>query len=92
MIQMLRKESCSGGIDDLSHVKSEDCLSDCLTKHTAKPDNLIKAVETGILPNVDTHPLFRKLLQHRAYLSQWVGNAVCPSWPGLFLARGGPSN
>ena len=72
MIQMLRKEACSGGIDDLSHVRSEDCLSDCLTKHSAKPDNLIKASETGVLPNVDSHPLFRTMLQHRAYLSQWA--------------------
>ena len=72
MIQMLRKEVCSGGIDDLSHARSEDCLSDCLTKHFAKPDNLIKASETGVLPNVDSHPLFRTMLQHRAYLSQWA--------------------
>ena len=28
MIQMLRKEACSGGIDDLAHVRSEDCLGD----------------------------------------------------------------
>ncbi len=32
MIQMLRKEYCSGQIDDLAHVSSADCLSDCLTK------------------------------------------------------------
>ena len=72
MIQMLRKEACSGGIDDLAHVRSEDCLSDCLTKHSAKPDNLIKAVGTGILPNVDVHPSFRGLLKHKAYLSDWA--------------------
>ena len=72
MIQMLRKEACSGGIEDLSHVKSEGCLSDCLTKHSAKPDNLIKASETGVLPNVDSHPLFRTLLQHRAFLGEWA--------------------
>ena len=35
MIQMLRKEACSGGIVDLAHVRSEDCLGDCLTKHSA---------------------------------------------------------
>ena len=71
MIQMLRKEACSGGIEDLAHVRSEDCMSDCLTKHSAKPDNLIKAVVTGMLPNVDVHPAFRSLLKHRAYLSDW---------------------
>ena len=72
MIQMLRKETCSGGIDDLAHVRSEDCLSDCLTKHSARPDNLIKAVETAVLPNVDVHPSFRSLLKHKAYLGDWA--------------------
>jgi hypothetical protein len=47
---MLRKEACSGGIDDLAHVRTAHCLSDCLTKHSAKPGELIKAVETGVLP------------------------------------------
>ena len=72
MIQMLRKESCSGAIDDLAHVKTQDCLADCLTKHSAKPDSLIKAVETGVLPNVDTHPSFRTLMKHKAFLAQWI--------------------
>jgi hypothetical protein len=45
------------------------CLSDCLTKSNAKPDMLVKAVETGVLPRVDTHPPFRELLQHRAFVS-----------------------
>ena len=57
MIQMLRKEACSGAIDDLAHVGTENCLSDCLTKHSAKPDALIRAVEYGTLPSVDTHTL-----------------------------------
>jgi hypothetical protein len=30
MIQMLRKESCSGQIEDLAHVSVADCLSDSL--------------------------------------------------------------
>ena len=34
MIQMLRKEACSGAIADLSHVRTERCLADCLTKAT----------------------------------------------------------
>eukprot|EP00974_Lingulodinium_polyedra_P014370 1392665-Lingulodinium_polyedra.AAC.1 len=38
MIQMLRKESCSGAIGDMAHVRTEVCLADCLTKHSAKPD------------------------------------------------------
>ena len=72
MIQMLRKEACSGAIDDLAHIRTEFCLSDCLTKHSAKPDNLIQAIQTGQLPEADKHPSFRSLMQHRAYLSQWI--------------------
>ena len=72
MIQMLRKEANSGRIDDLAHVVTSDCLSDCLTKHSAKPDALIKAVETGIIPNTDAHPPFRSLLEHKAYLTDWI--------------------
>ena len=55
MINQLRHESCSGSIDDLAHVVSADCMSDCLTKASAKPDALIKAVNTGCLPNIDKH-------------------------------------
>ena len=58
MISMMRKEACSGNLDDLAHAASQDCLSDCLTKHSAKPDNLIKAIDTGVLPSVDMHPNF----------------------------------
>jgi hypothetical protein len=72
MIQMLRKETCSGALDDLAHVRTEHCLSDCLTKHSAKPDNLIHAVETGTLVNCDVHPPFRELLKHKAFLQAWL--------------------
>ena len=65
MINQLRTEACSGSIDDLAHVVTTDCLADCLTKESAKADNLIKAVNTGILPNVDKHPPFRQLMKHR---------------------------
>ena len=71
MIQTLRKESMSGSIDDLAHVKTEDMLADCLTKTSAKPDVLVKAVNHGVLPNVDTHPEFRSLLKHKAFLVAW---------------------
>ena len=72
MIQMLRREANSGRIDDLAHVVTSDCLSDCLTKHSAKPDALVKAVETGIIPNTDSHPPFRSLLEHKAYVTEWI--------------------
>lgn len=71
MIQMLRQESMSGAIADLAHVRTQYMLADCLTKASAKPDNLIQAVESGILPAVDSNPEFRKLLKHKAYLAAW---------------------
>ena len=72
MIQMLRKESSSGSIDDLAHVRTEHCLSDCLTKNSAKPEALQKAVSTGILKTIDEHPPFRSLLKHKAYIASWI--------------------
>ena len=48
MIQMLRKETNNGGIADLAHARTEHCLADCLTKVSVKPDNLVKAVYTGV--------------------------------------------
>ena len=72
MINQLRYESCSGSIDDLAHVISEDCLADCLTKASAKPTALIKTVETSILPNVDRHPPFREMMKdkHKAFYNE----------------------
>ena len=77
LIQMLRKESVSGRIDDLAHVSSADCLSDALTKHSAKPDALIQAVDTGTLKNIDVHPPFRTLLKHKAFfLGKWISGVL----------------
>ena len=72
LIQMLRKESNSGQMHDLAHVRSEDCLADSLTKHSAKADELIKAVLTGNLLRVDAHPPFRTMLQNKAFLVEWL--------------------
>ena len=72
MISMMRKEACSGSIADLAHVSSQNCLSDCLTKASANPDNLIDAVRTGLFPAVDQHPNFRSLMHHKAYLVAWL--------------------
>ena len=74
MINQLRHEALTGSIDDLAHVSSADCLSDCLTKSSAKPDALIKAVNEGQLPNTDKHPPFREMMKphHKAYLLQWL--------------------
>ena len=48
MISMLRKEACSGSIHDRAHIQTKNCLADCLTKASAKADNLITAVQTKI--------------------------------------------
>ena len=78
MINQLRTEALSGQIDDLAHVISVDCMADCLTKASAKADYLLKAINTGVLPNVDKHPPFRELVKgkHQAYetqsLAQWI--------------------
>ena len=40
MISMLRKEACSGSIHDLAHIPTQNCSADCLTKASAKADNL----------------------------------------------------
>ena len=47
MISMLTKEACSGSIHDLGHIPTQNCLADCLTKASAKADNLITAVKSG---------------------------------------------
>ena len=76
LIQMLRRESNSGSIDDLAHVVSQYCLSDALTKHSAKPVELITVVETGVLKQVDLHPPFRSLLKHKDILCHWLCNTL----------------
>ena len=49
MISTLRKKACSGSIHDLAHSPTQNCFVDCLTKASAKADNLITAVQTGEL-------------------------------------------
>ena len=59
----LRKEECSGAIADLAHVRTEHCLSDCLTKRSANPRNLLNSVQTGWLKEIDSHPPFRSMME-----------------------------
>ena len=72
MIQMHRKESFSGAIEDLAHVRSHVCLGDASTKASAKPDALKEAVDTGVLVDVDLHPSVRTLVRYRAFLVEWA--------------------
>ena len=53
LIQMLKDESNTGHLDDLSHIASEYCLADPLTKSTAKPDQLVSSITTGKLEQVE---------------------------------------
>ena len=75
MISSLRSEACSGSMDDLAHVVTDCQMADCLTKDKAKAmEGLKLAVDTGRLPQVDTHPPFRVLMQnkHKAYFTHWL--------------------
>ena len=76
MIQQLRKQSVSGEIQDLAHIRTEHMLADCLTKSSIKPDNLVQAVKTGVLPDVDSQPEFRTLLKHKAYAAAWCAQEL----------------
>ena len=71
MISMLRKETCSRSIDEPAYISTRTCSSDCLTKSSAKADNLITAVIKRRLSEVDVHPNFRTLMEHEAFLSAW---------------------
>ena len=74
MISMLRKEACSGSIHDLAHTPTQNCLADCLTKTSAKADNLITAVRTGRSLDVDIHRIFEHLLEHKTFSCTWCRN------------------
>ena len=82
---LLRKESCSGSIHDLAHNPTQNCLADCLTKASAKADNLITAVKRGRLLDVDIHPDFRTLVEHKAFLSTWCRTFSAHKGQGSFL-------
>ena len=71
MISMLRREACSGSIHHLAYIPIQNCLAHCLTQASAKAENLITAVETRKLLEVDIHPCYRTLMQHEAFLSTW---------------------
>ena len=71
MISVLRKEACSASIHDIAHIPTQNCFADCYTKASAKADDLITAVQTGNLLDVDIHPDFRTRMEHKAFMSTW---------------------
>ena len=70
-IHLPAQKACSGSMHDLAHIPTQNCLAYCLTEASAKADNLITAVKTGRLLEVDIHPYFRTLMEHKAFLSTW---------------------
>ena len=85
MISMLRKEACSGSLHDLVHVSTQNFLSDCLTKASAKADNWITAGETRKLLDVDIHPDFRTLMEHKASFVHLAQNIYAHKGEGCSL-------
>ena len=86
LISMLRKAACSGSIHDLAHIPTQNCLSDCLTKASAKADNLITAVKTGRLLDVEIHPNFGTVMERGAFLSTWCRTFTHTQKRNMFLA------
>ena len=85
MISMLRMEACSGSIHDLAHIPTQNCVADCLTKSSAMADNLITAVKTGRFVDVDVHPNFTTLMEHKAFLSTCCRTFNAHKREGCFL-------
>ena len=59
MVQMLRKETLSGAIEDLAHVRTHVWVGAALAKASAKPDAFKEAVATGSLVGAGRHPSVR---------------------------------
>ena len=47
-------------------------LSDCSSKKSANAKNLMDAVKSGWLKELDSHPRFRSMLEHKAFLNAWL--------------------
>ena len=84
MIFMLRNEACSGSIHDLAHSLTPNCLADCLTKASAKVGNLISAVRTGKLLDVDIQE-FKNTCGTQGLLVHLVQNIHAHKGEGCFL-------
>ena len=84
MISMLRKGACSGSIHDSPHIPTQNGLADCLTKASANADNLITAVQEKKLLDVDIHPDFTTLMEHKAFLSTWCKTFFAHKGGGIF--------
>ena len=85
MISMLRKEACSGSMQDLAHIPTQNCSADFLTNASAKADNLITAVKTGKLFDVDIQPDFRTLMEHKGLFVHLVQNIFAHKGEGCSI-------
>ena len=91
MIQMLRHDACSGQIDDLAHVESEDMMADCLTKSNCPNTKyLIDAVNTSWLPRCDKQMPFREMMEgkHKAFFMKSISSCI-PRAPQVYTFLGG---
>ena len=59
---------------DLAHALTHYCLVDLLTKKFVSFSLFVSTIQTGVLREVDTHPLFRTTMQHKAFVTQ----VICP--------------
>ena len=66
MSHMLRTGACPGAIADLSHVRTEHCPSDSVTKKSVNYKSCLDAVRSGWLKELDTQAPFRSMLEHKA--------------------------
>ena len=73
LMQMLGHESNTGQLDDLSHIASEYCLADPLTKSSAKPDQLVKTIETGVMEKCRCASTFPFVAQTQGFLVSMGG-------------------
>ena len=85
MISMLSKEASSRNIHDLAPIPTQNCLADCLTKASAKADNLITAVKTGRLLNVEIQPILEHSWNIRLSYLLWCRTCMHTKGEGCFL-------
>ena len=67
MISTLPKEACSRNVHDHAHTPTQQSLTDCLTKASAKAEDLITTVKTWRLLDVELHPVLEHSWNTRPY-------------------------
>ena len=68
----------------LPTLQPKNCLADCLTKASAKADNLITVVKTWRLSEEDVHPNFRTFMEQKTFCLHGVEDS-CTQGERCFL-------